>query len=83
MPDRIVGFTQEISAGGETVTFSDGGFYAVPEIGIGVLDGQEGDNYTITSRSEASFFIAFTNGGSNVTRTITGIAKAYGLEEAA
>jgi hypothetical protein len=80
MPDRVVGFNATIEAGGTTVSFSPA-FYAIPEIGLSVSDGQEGDKYTITNKDETGFDIAFTNGGGNVERTISGIARAYGALE--
>lgn len=77
MEDRVVGFQAAVGTGGATITF-DPAFFVVPEIGISVSDGQEGDSYVITSKSEGSFDIAFTNGGSPVARNISGVAKAYG-----
>jgi hypothetical protein len=82
MPDRVIGFSGTIAAGGTAISF-DPAFYATPEIGISVSDGQEGDKYTITGLDETGFTIAFTNGGGNVERTISGIAKAYGEQEVA
>jgi len=82
MPDRVIGFNGTIEIGGTAISFSPA-FYAEPEIGISVPDGAEGDKYTITSKSETGFTIAFTNSGSGVARTISGIARAYGSEEAA
>jgi hypothetical protein len=43
-----------------------------------VLDGQEGDRFTITNLGPTGFDIAFTNGGSAVARNISGIAQSYG-----
>jgi hypothetical protein len=77
MPDRIVEFTQAVGTGGATITF-DPEFYEKPEIGLSVINGQEGDAYTITSHTSAGFTIAFTNSGSPVARTVSGIAKSYG-----
>jgi len=82
MPDRVIGFNGTIAIGGTAVAF-DPAFYAEPEVGISVSDGAEGDKYTITSKSETGFTIAFTNSGSGVARTISGIARAYGSKEAA
>lgn len=80
MEDRVVGFSANVGTGGATVTFSPA-FYVTPQIGITVLDGQEGDAYTVTGLDEAGFAIAFTNGGSPVERNISGIAKGYGFVE--
>jgi len=80
MEDRVIGFNSTIAAGGTTVSFSPA-FYAAPEIGISVSDGQEGDKYTITDKDETGFDIAFTNGGGAVERNISGIARAYGSLE--
>lgn len=77
MKDRVVGFEAEVGTSGATITF-DPEFFVVPEIGISVSDGQEGDSYVITSRSEGSFDIAFTNGGTPVARSVSGVAKGYG-----
>ena len=80
MPDRVIGFNDTIEVGGTTVSFSPA-FYAVPEIGISVSNGQEGDKYTISAKDESEFTIAFTNGGGAVERNISGIARAYGYLE--
>lgn len=77
MEDRVVGFTASVGTGGATITF-DPAFFVVPKVGLSVSDGQEGDGYVITSETESSFDIAFTNGGSSVARNIKGVAKAYG-----
>lgn len=81
MPDRTYGFSATVSTSGSTITFNPA-FYAIPEIGIAVLNGQEGDTYTITNRSVSGFEIAFTNSSNPVERNITGLAKAYGAKEA-
>ena len=77
MPDRVVGFTSAVGTGGASIAFTPA-FYAVPEIGISVANGAEGDAYTITNLDETGFDIAFTNGGSAVARNISGVAKGYG-----
>lgn len=77
MKDRVVGFEASVGTGGATITF-DPNFFVVPEIGISVSDGQEGDSYVITSKSAGGFNIAFTNGGSPVARSVSGVAKGYG-----
>jgi hypothetical protein len=82
MEDRVIGFSATVTAGGIRIEY-DPAFYVAPEIGISVSDGQEGDKYTITNKDETGFNIAFTNGGSPVARAISGIAKAYGMKEAA
>lgn len=82
MPDRIIGFEATVLTTGVRIVF-DPPFFAIPEIGISVIDGQEGDKYTITSKDESGFNIAFTNGGSPVERVISGVAKAYGAKETA
>ena len=80
MPDRVYGFTATVGTSGETISFSPP-FYVTPRVGIAVIDGQEGDAYTITDLDEDGFDIDFTNGGSAVERNITGIAKGYGYKE--
>jgi hypothetical protein len=82
MEDRVVSFTATVPVAGYRVVF-DPAFYVAPEVGLSVIDGQEGDNYTITNKDETGFDIAFTNAGVAVERTISGIAKAYGYREAA
>lgn len=80
MPDRLHRFSATIASGGTRVAF-DPAFYAFPDdrgLGITVLNGQEGDKYTITNLDKTGFDIAFTNGGSNVSRNISGIAQSYG-----
>lgn len=77
MPDRVIGFNAAVGIGGADITFSPA-FKIIPEIGISVSDGHEGDGYTITSKSVSGFHIAFTNGGSGVARNISGIAKGFG-----
>ena len=77
MPDRIVRFSATVGVGGATITF-DPAFKEVPEIGLSVSDGAEGDKYTISSKSVSGFTIAFTNGGSSVERNISGLAVGYG-----
>ncbi|OAN53902.1 hypothetical protein A6A04_13500 [Paramagnetospirillum marisnigri] len=81
MPDRTVGFTASVGTGGAHVTFGPA-FFVTPSIGLSVSDGQEGDAYTITGLAEDGFNIAFTNSGSPVARTISGIAQAYGAKAA-
>jgi len=80
MEDRVAGFSANVPVEGAAVTFSPA-FYVTPQIGITVLDGEEGDAYTITGLDETGFDIAFTNGGSPVERNISGIAKGYGFVE--
>ena len=82
MEDRVIGFNAAVTAGGIRIAFEPA-FFVTPEIGISVADGAEGDRYTITSKDKTGFNIAFTNGGSPVARTISGIAKAYGAKEEA
>lgn len=77
MKDRVVGFEASVGTGGATITF-DPDFFIVPEIGISVSDGQEGDSYVITSKTASGFNIAFTNNGSPVARNVSGVAKGYG-----
>lgn len=77
MPDRMINFSQTVASGGSTITFSPA-FYIEPEIGLATINGAEGDKYTITNKSASGFDIAFTNGGSPVSRNISGIARAYG-----
>ncbi|HBA86020.1 MAG TPA: hypothetical protein DCZ95_18195 [Verrucomicrobia bacterium] len=80
MPDRLVRFAAEVGTSGARVAFSPA-FYITPEVGLSVLDGEEGDAYTMTNWDETGFDIAFTNGGSAVAREISGIAQAYGEQE--
>lgn len=77
MKERTVGFSLSVPNTGGHVVFSPE-FFVTPAIGISYSNGQEGDKYTITNASKSGFDIAFTNGGSPVSRTISGIAKAYG-----
>jgi hypothetical protein len=83
MPDRVLAFAAAISSGGSRVVFNPP-FYAFPNdegLGISVINGQEGDKYTISSLDETGFNIAFTNGGLPVGRSISGVAKSYGSKE--
>ena len=80
MEDRTVSFAETIPVGGTRISF-DSPFAVPPEIGIAILNGQEGDYYEITNKNEGGFDIVFTNGGASVSRNITGIAKAYGAKE--
>ena len=77
MPDRIVRFSASVGTSGATISFSPA-FKITPEIGLSVSDGDEGDKYTISSKTVSGFTIAFTNGGSAVARNISGIAAGYG-----
>ncbi|CAB4195892.1 Tip attachment protein J [uncultured Caudovirales phage] len=77
MEDRVVGFSSVVGTGGATITYSPA-FFVTPKIGIAVSNGVEGDSYTITSETPSGFHIAFTNTGSPVSRTLTGVAHAYG-----
>jgi hypothetical protein len=77
LADRTCGFDQIISSGGETVTYQYP-FYAIPSISLSIMNGASTDTYAITSPTRSSFFINF---GTGLTRTISGIAKGYGLEE--
>lgn len=80
MEDRLVNISQVVPVDGIQINFSPA-FYATPELGIAVLDGVAGDSYEITGLDESGFFIEFFNGGSSVSRTISGIARAYGYKE--
>lgn len=80
MPDRFFPFEQSITGGGSRVDFAPP-FYVIPEIGLSVNNGQEGDKYTISNKDETGFDIAFTNGGSPVSRVVSGIAQGYGSQE--
>lgn len=80
MADRVYPFDQAVEIGGSTIAYSPA-FYAVPSVGIAVADGQAGDAYMITGHTRTGFTIAFTNGGSGVARTISGVARGYGEEE--
>jgi len=80
MPDRIIRFAATVLTTGTRVAF-DPAFYAFTNdrgLGITVLDGQEGDRYTITNLGPTGFDISFTNAGSPVERDISGIAQSYG-----
>jgi hypothetical protein len=76
MPDRVIGFSDTVPAGGKTIPFSPA-FYELQGVGISVSDGEEGDKIT-KSENVGGLTIAFTNGGSAVARNISGIAKGYG-----
>lgn len=80
MPDRFVRFEQSVGTSGARIEF-DPPFLVVPEIGLSVNNGAEGDKYTISNKDETGFDIAFTNGGSPVSRQISGIAQGYGAQE--
>ena len=80
MPDRVLPFGADVLSSGSRVAFSPA-FFAVPEIGISVFNGEEADYYAITNLDETGFDIAFTNGGAGVARTISGVAKGYGVLE--
>ena len=80
MEDRIYPFSATVDAAGSTISFSPA-FYAAPEIGISILNGQAGDTYTVTNKTAQGFHIAFTNGGTGVSRNISGIARGYGNKE--
>jgi hypothetical protein len=81
MQDRVVGFSATIPAGGGRVTFSPA-FFVTPAIGLSEGSGQEGDHYTISNKTVDGFDIAFTNNGTPVPRSISGVAKAYGARAA-
>ncbi len=80
MEDRVYPFAESIQIGGTRVTYVPA-FYAKPEFGIAVINGQAGDHYTVTLEDETGFTIEFTNGNDSVARTITGVARGYGYLE--
>jgi hypothetical protein len=80
MEDRIYRFHAIVPTIGARVDF-DPPFYTFTDkrgLGISVLNGQEGDRYTVTNLDETGFDIAFTNGGNAVEREISGVAQSYG-----
>lgn len=77
MPDRDYPFHVDVPVDGARVEF-DPEFYVAPVIGLSIADGQEGDAYTLTDLAEGGVTINFTNGGSPVARSVSGIAKSYG-----
>jgi len=81
LAERTEGFTQEINAAEETVTFTFP-FYDTPNLGISIVDAASGTFYILTAQTRTNFKIDVKNsGGTSITKTITGIAKGYGLEE--
>jgi hypothetical protein len=80
MADRVHPFDASVEIGGSPVVYSPP-FFATPAVGIAVANGQAGDSYAITGHTRAGFTIAFSNGGSGVARTISGVARGYGEEE--
>ena len=81
MPDRVTSGNDIVSgvdAGGKIVNFSPA-FKASPAIGIAAQNLQQGDYYSITSKTPTGFTIIFRNsGGSVVSRTFDYVAKGYG-----
>jgi hypothetical protein len=77
MPDRTYGNTVSVGSGGASITFFPS-FYETPDIGISWNNGEEGDSYTITSKSASGFTIRFFNGGVGVARTLSFVAKGCG-----
>jgi hypothetical protein len=80
MEDRSVGFNAVVPVGGCRITI-DPPFFEAPEIGLAVMDMQEGDVYPISNKTETGFDIIIMNNSVSVERTITGIAKSYGIKE--
>jgi sulfur carrier protein ThiS len=83
MPDRLYRFSANVPAEVEGIRVPfEPPFFAFPAskegLGLSVLNGEEGDKYTIDNLDETGFDIAFTNGGNPVPRTISGIAQSYG-----
>ena len=83
MPDRVLADSDiESGAGAKVVSFSPA-FKATPSIGIAAQNLQQGDYYTITSKSASSFTITFYNGSDvAVDRTFDYVARGYGEQAA-
>lgn len=81
MPDRTLAGEDVICpAGGMTVTF-DTPFRAVPAIAITGQNLATGDYFTVTAKTQASFFIRFFNSsGAGISRTFDYVAKGYGVQ---
>lgn len=78
MPDRLVDdYDVPCPAPGVRVDF-DPPFRAKPSLTFGLQGMQEGDRYTISNHDRTGFDIAFTNGGTPVTRSFDYHAKGYG-----
>jgi len=80
MPDRVYTFYADVASIGSRVEFAPAFFAFLDQKGLGlsVIDGQEGDRYSITNLDATGFDISFTNSGSPVERSISGIAQSYG-----
>jgi hypothetical protein len=80
MEDRVEGFNAVVPQEGLHIDFTPA-FFVVPEVGISVENGASGDRYEITNKTPAGFYIQFFNDNIPVSRTISGVAKAYGRKE--
>jgi len=82
LADRTEGFTQEINATKETVTFAFP-FYATPSLSLSLVDNTTtGTFYILSDQTRTNFSVDVKNsGGTSITKTITGVAKGYGLQE--
>ena len=83
MPDRVLaGSDIDSGAGAKVVSFLPA-FKATPSIGIAAQNLQQGDYYTITSKSASSFTITFYNASDvAVDRTFDYVARGYGEQAA-
>lgn len=79
MPDRIDGAEDILSSvSGTAITFSPA-FKSLKKVGITAQDLQQGDYYTITSKSTTGFTVTFYNSSSTaVQRTFDWDALGYG-----
>ena len=81
MPDRIASgsdIASGVDVSGKTVIFEQG-FFASPAIGIAAQNLNQGDYFTITSKTPSSFTIKFMDSSGNpVNRTFDYLAKGYG-----
>lgn len=78
MPDRVASAGDVISSGATVVNFSPA-FKAAPAIAITAQNLQQGDYWTISSKTASSFTITFYNSSASpVSRTFDWTAYGYG-----
>lgn len=80
MPDRVVSEDDiTTDAAGQSITYPNGSFRAVPAIAIAEDDRATGDYYAITNKTASGFDIRFFNSsGTGISRTFSYVAKGYG-----
>ena len=83
MPDRVLADSDIVSGAGSKVVSFVPAFKATPSIGIAAQNLQQGDYYTITSKTASSFTITFYNASDvAVDRTFDYVARGYGEQAA-